>query len=187
MIDRRSLLAGGAALALPRVAIAQGDSRPAITIAVQRIAISNTLDDLREQSNVGTRMAAMYVERLIDLDFQGQLDQVPGLATVWRQIDERTIELDLRRGVKFHNGDEMTAEDVAFVGGGSLPDQKMKTWIVEVVARDASDEQLAQRLRLGTPAVMGRLRDGKLVLDVRTIFPQQEAALVSAIGQAATA
>ena len=30
MIDRRSLLAGGAALALPRVAMAQGDSRPAI-------------------------------------------------------------------------------------------------------------------------------------------------------------
>ncbi len=117
MIDRRSLLAGGAALALPRVAAAQGDSRPAITVAVQRIAISNTLDDLREQSNVGTRMSAMYVERLIDLDFQGQLDQVPGLATAWRQIDERTIELDLRRGVKFHNGDEMTAEDVAFSFG----------------------------------------------------------------------
>jgi len=62
-------------------------------------------------------MSAMYVERLIDLDFQGQLDQVPGLATAWRQIDERTIELDLRRGVKFHNGDEMTAEDVAFSFG----------------------------------------------------------------------
>ncbi len=117
MIDRRSLLAGGAALALPRFAIAQGDSRPAITVAVQRIAISNSLDDLREQSNVGTRMAAMYVERLIDLDYQRQLDQVPGLATAWRQIDERTVELDLRRGVKFHNGDEMTAEDVAFSFG----------------------------------------------------------------------
>ena len=117
MIDRRRLLAGSAALALPRVAIAQADNRPAITIAVQKIANSNSLDDLREQSNVGTRMSAMYVERLIDLDYQGQLDQKPGLATAWRRIDERTVELDLRRGVRFHNGDEMTAEDVAFSFG----------------------------------------------------------------------
>ncbi len=117
MIDRRRLLTGSAALALPRVAIAQADSRPAIAIAVQKIANSNSLDDLREQSNVGTRMSAMYVERLIDLDYQGQLDQKPGLATAWRRIDERTVELDLRRGVRFHNGDEMTAEDVAFSFG----------------------------------------------------------------------
>ncbi len=117
MIDRRRLLAGSAALALPRVAIAQADNRPAITIAVQKIANSNSLDDLREQSNVGTRMSAMYVERLIDLDYQGQLDQKPGLATAWRRIDERTLELDLLRGVRFHNGDEMTAEDVAFSFG----------------------------------------------------------------------
>ncbi len=115
--NRRSLLAGAGALALPRFAIGQSTQRPAITIAVQKIANSNTLDDLREQSNVGSRMSAMYVERLIDLDYQGKLEQKPGLATAWRRIDERTVELDLRQGVKFHNGDEMTAEDVAFSFG----------------------------------------------------------------------
>ncbi len=113
---RRTLLTG-AALALPRIAIGQSDTRPAITIAVQKIANSNTLDDLSEQSNVGTRTSAMYVERLIDLDYQGQLEQRPGLATAWRRVDERTVELDLRRGVKFHNGDELAAEDVAFSFG----------------------------------------------------------------------
>ena len=121
MIARRSLIAGGAALAaplaLPRFAIGQSDQRPAITIAVQKIANSNSLDDLREQSNVGTRMSTMYVERLIDLNYQGALEQVPGLATAWRRVDDRTVELDLRRGVRFHNGDEMTADDVAFSFG----------------------------------------------------------------------
>src|SRR5262249_21161477 len=48
-------------------------------------------------------------------------------------------------------------EDTAFVGGGSLPDQAMRTWVVEVQARDVSDAALAARLRTGTPAVMGRL------------------------------
>jgi peptide/nickel transport system substrate-binding protein len=107
---------GGAvgALALPRFAIAQAEQRPAITIAVQKISNSNTLDDLREQSNVGTRMATFFVERLIDLNYKSALEPVPGLATEWRRIDDKTVELSLRQGVRFHNGDELTAEDVAF-------------------------------------------------------------------------
>jgi L-seryl-tRNA(Ser) seleniumtransferase len=76
------------------------------------------------------------------------------------------------------------SKDVAYVGGGSLPDQSMPAWVVEVEARACSDADLAQRLRLGTPAVLGRLRDGKLVLDVRTVFSDQETALVEVVRQA---
>ncbi len=112
-IPRRAALAGTAAAALPRFAIAQSDTRPVITVAVQKIANSNTLDALREQSNVGTRMMTLFVERLIDLNYQGQLETKPGLATEWRRIDDKTVEFSLRRGVKLHNGDEFTAEDVA--------------------------------------------------------------------------
>ena len=36
------------------------------------------------------------------------------LATAWRRIDERTLELDLRQGVKFHNGAAFTADDVVY-------------------------------------------------------------------------
>ena len=78
------------------------------------------------------------------------------------------------------------ADDVAYVGGGSLPDQTMKTCVVEVQPRDVSDEDLAQRLRTGDPAVVGRLRDGRLVLDLRTIFADQEAELVEALCRALT-
>ncbi len=76
------------------------------------------------------------------------------------------------------------ADDVAYVGGGSLPDQAMATVVLEVEATALSDAELAYRLRLQTPAVMGRLRDGKLVLDLRTVFPEQEAELVEAVRQA---
>jgi L-seryl-tRNA(Ser) seleniumtransferase len=61
----------------------------------------------------------------------------------------------------------------------------MKTWVVEVVAAAVSDAELALRLRTGTPAVVGRLRDGKLVLDVRTVFAHQETELVEAVRAAA--
>jgi L-seryl-tRNA(Ser) seleniumtransferase len=76
------------------------------------------------------------------------------------------------------------AEDVAYVGGGSLPAQEMPTWVVEVVASGLSDAALATRLRLGDPAVLGRLRGGKLILDMRTVFPEQTEALAGCIRQA---
>jgi L-seryl-tRNA(Ser) seleniumtransferase len=71
-------------------------------------------------------------------------------------------------------------EDSAYVGGGSLPDQALPTWVVEVEAAGVSDEELARRLRMGEPAVMGRLQGGKLLLDVRTVFVEQEAGLIEA-------
>ncbi|MDJ1159992.1 ABC transporter substrate-binding protein [Chelatococcus sp. SYSU_G07232] len=41
-------------------------------------------------------------------EYKGQL------ATAWRWIDDRTLEFDLRQGVKFHNGEEFDADDVVY-------------------------------------------------------------------------
>lgn len=38
----------------------------------------------------------------------------PNLALAWKWIDDRTLELDLRQGVKFHNGEEFDADDVVY-------------------------------------------------------------------------
>ena len=116
-LTRRAALAA-AAVTLPRFAIAQADNRPSIVVAVQKVVNANTLEVLREQSNVGERVFYTSLwETLIGRDWLGDLSERPGLATAWRRIDERTVELDLREGVRFHNGDEMTAEDVVFTFG----------------------------------------------------------------------
>jgi len=96
---------------------AQQTSLPSVRVAVQQIANSGTLTPLREQSNVGSRIFPMIYAGLIELDRQGDLSLKPGLATSWKRIDDYTVELKLRQGVKFHNGDEMTSEDVAFTFG----------------------------------------------------------------------
>jgi len=104
--------AGG--LMMPGYLRAQG-SRPSVVIAVQKITNNNTLDPWNEQSNVGERVLYPNLwEGLILRDWMGDQGPVPGLATGWKRIDDKTLELKLRQGVKFHNGDEMTAEDVAF-------------------------------------------------------------------------
>ncbi len=51
-------------------------------------------------------------ESLTDVDPQTKL--IPGLAERWRTIDATTWEFNLRRGVKFHDGSDFTAEDAVF-------------------------------------------------------------------------
>ena len=50
------------------------------------------------------------MEHLIELDKDGKL--VPRLATGWRWLDDRSLEVTLRQGVKFHNGEIFDAEIV---------------------------------------------------------------------------
>ncbi|TCZ53879.1 ABC transporter substrate-binding protein [Roseicella aquatilis] len=115
MFSRRAILAAPGLAVLPRFAVAQADVRPAITIAVQKISNTNTLEVLREQSNVGERVFSSSLwEGLIGRDWLGDLRTVPGLATAWRRVSDSAVEVSLRQGVRFHNGDEMTAEDVVF-------------------------------------------------------------------------
>ena len=146
-LDRRQLLtAGGLAaggLVLPRFAIGQADNRPVISIAVQQVATSANLETVRERSNVGERVQTPIFENLIARNLQGKLEPVPGLAESWRRIDERTVELSLRKGVKFHNGDEMNADDVVFTfgpermfgSGANTPSSK--TLFTTVMTRDS--------------------------------------------------
>jgi peptide/nickel transport system substrate-binding protein len=52
-------------------------------------------------------------------EYRGQL------ATAWRRIDDRTLEFDLRSGVKFHNGAEFDADDVVYtINFVSKPENK---------------------------------------------------------------
>jgi peptide/nickel transport system substrate-binding protein len=51
-------------------------------------------------------------EALTHVDEDARL--LPGLAQSWRVVDPTTWEFKLRRGVRFHDGSELTAEDVAF-------------------------------------------------------------------------
>jgi len=118
ILNRRHALgliaAGTGSVAMPGLLRAQG-ARPSITIAVQKITNNNTLDPWNEQSNVGERVFFPNLwESLIGRDWMGTQGPVPSLATDWKRLDDRTMELKLREGVRFHNGDEMTAEDVAF-------------------------------------------------------------------------
>ena len=57
-------------------------------------------------------IAEHVYDKLVRLDSDSRM--IPGLATSWKTIDDRTWEFKLRKGVRFHDGSELTAEDVVF-------------------------------------------------------------------------
>jgi L-seryl-tRNA(Ser) seleniumtransferase len=132
-------------------------------------------------------LAALEATLRIYLNEDAALRDIPVLRLLGASLDElkhRAVELAERlRSIDALASVEVR-DDIAYVGGGSLPDQALKTCVVEVKLRDISDDDFAHRLRVGHPAVMARVRDGKLVFDVRTIFPHQMGDLIGAIRQA---
>ena len=129
-------------------------------------------------------LAALEATLRMYLNLERALDEVPVLrmlGTPLAELQGRAEALAKRLQQVEGLAHVRVVEDVAYVGGGSLPDQTLRTWVVELAANHLSDADLAHRLRTGSPAVMGRLRDGKVVLDVRTVFPDQEDMLVKAI------
>jgi L-seryl-tRNA(Ser) seleniumtransferase len=71
--------------------------------------------------------------------------------------------------------------DASPLGGGSIPTQMLDTWCIGITPKDISVDQLARRLRLGTPAVFGRVKNDRLMLDLRSVRPGEDMALVSAV------
>jgi peptide/nickel transport system substrate-binding protein len=118
-LSRRNLLQTAAVLPFASIAFpgfAQG-ARPELTVAVA--ALPATLEPARELSNVGTRVTYSIFDTLIRRDFLGSPDGggselKPHLATSWERVSASELLVTLREGVKFHNGDELTSEDVAY-------------------------------------------------------------------------
>lgn len=68
------------------------------------------------------------------------------------------------------------------VGGGSLPDETLPTWLVALAVADPM--ALAARLRTGDPPVVARIERDRLLLDPRTILPEEDALLLAALAAA---
>jgi len=67
------------------------------------------------------------------------------------------------------------------VGGGSTPGQTLPTMLVAIST--GSTAELERRLRAGSPPVIARVEQDRLLIDLRTVFPEQETMLLAALKQ----
>ena len=115
----------------------------------------------------------------LDLWLRGQaLTQIP----IWRMIVREAGEL---RAVADNwarrLGGEVLAGESA-VGGGSLPGATLPTWLLALEV-EQPDAFLAA-LRAAEPPVIARIAEGRILLDPRTVLPDEEGALLAALERA---
>jgi L-seryl-tRNA(Ser) seleniumtransferase len=72
-------------------------------------------------------------------------------------------------------------DDESYVGGGSVPSQAIKTVGIALAPKSQSAGQFAAALRTGTPAVVGRIKDNRVILDLRSVAPKYDVSLVQAV------
>jgi L-seryl-tRNA(Ser) seleniumtransferase len=67
------------------------------------------------------------------------------------------------------------------VGGGSAPGVELATWLVAIEKRGLTPDALEKRLRRLTPPVVARIERDRVLLDLRTVFPDQDQTLIGLI------
>jgi L-seryl-tRNA(Ser) seleniumtransferase len=67
------------------------------------------------------------------------------------------------------------------IGGGAAPSAVLPTQLIAITHADLSADELSTRLRAGMPPVVARVEEGRVLLDLRTVFPEQDANLVTAL------
>ncbi len=88
------------------------------------------------------------------------MEQVRGRAEAWR------VEL----------GEGVVVVGESTVGGGSLPGESIPTYLLELSVRSA--EKFLRALRKNNPPIIARTENEKILLDPRTVLPEQEGALL---------
>jgi L-seryl-tRNA(Ser) seleniumtransferase len=123
---------------------------------------------------------------------RGAIDEIPALRMIRApasQVARRTAQFVERlRGALSKDFSVDLRDGFSVIGGGSTPDQQLPTRLISISSLHRSATAIEARLRKpenGTP-VIARIEDDQVVIDLRTVFPDEEsalaAALISAVG-----
>jgi L-seryl-tRNA(Ser) seleniumtransferase len=69
------------------------------------------------------------------------------------------------------------------IGGGAAPSSVLPTRLLAVSCDGLSADELSARLRASDPPVIARVEDGRVLLDLRTVFPEQDAMIATALSR----
>ena len=100
-----------------------------------------TLDPMGHNDTPTYNVVDQAYEPVLYRDLDG--DVIASIATDWERVDDNTVELEIRDGVTFHTGTELTAEDVAFsINRTNNPDVSDQAGVIgnidEAYAEDGS-------------------------------------------------
>jgi L-seryl-tRNA(Ser) seleniumtransferase len=113
---------------------------------------------------------------------ESEIPIVRMMSTTTEELKKRTRRFRRRLTAKLP-GEVRTAicEGFSVVGGGSCPDCPLPTTLLAIESALHSPNTIESRLRLQDPAIIVRLEEDKVLVDLRTIFPEQESILIDGI------
>jgi len=71
----------------------------------------------------------------------------------------------------------------SLVGGGAAPSAVLPTRLLAVTCKDRSADELAASLRASDPPIVARVEEGRVLLDLRTVFPPQDSLIATALAR----
>jgi L-seryl-tRNA(Ser) seleniumtransferase len=130
-------------------------------------------------------LAALEATLRLYLDPQQALAEIPALRMIATPAEElrrrcRRLQRRLRR-VCGQNLAIAVVPITSTVGGGALPQTELPGYALAITAADRSIDALAELLRKGETPVIGRIHEDRLLLDPRTLAPEEEGRLVEAL------
>lgn len=108
-------------------------------------------------------------------------DAIPAL----RMIRLTPVEIRSRAAALLAKAPGLKAElreGESVIGGGSTPDQSIRTWLISI---RGPAEQIERSLRRNDPPVIARIENDQVLLDLRTVAPEEEEQLVNALASIA--
>lgn len=134
-------------------------------------------------------LAALEATLRLYLDEERALGEIPTLRMLTMPVSEVAKRAEaLAAAIRAGCGDAYavtTQPDVSRAGGGSLPMEDIATTVVALAPARLSATALEAALRLGEPSVIARIKDGRLLLDPRTLREDEEPEVVAALAAAA--
>lgn len=122
---------------------------------------------------------------------RGALEEIPALRMIRmtaQEIERRADNFlrELTPELPLGEVELEIADGASLAGGGSTPEQLLPSKVIRIASGRYSAAQLEQRLRRAPAgvAVIARVEDDRLILDLRTVFPDQEPLLVKTVAAA---
>ncbi|HOW69924.1 MAG TPA: L-seryl-tRNA(Sec) selenium transferase [Phycisphaerae bacterium] len=129
-------------------------------------------------------LAIMEATLALFLDEQRALREVPTLAMLMREPTDVAAQADriaLALAARLPEAKVTTEAGFSQMGSGSLPEQKLATTVVAIVPVRMEAGELARRMRLGQPPVFARTHAGRVLIDSRTLFADDEQPLIETV------
>ncbi|HJQ11449.1 MAG TPA: L-seryl-tRNA(Sec) selenium transferase [Gemmatimonadaceae bacterium] len=124
-------------------------------------------------------LAALEATLRIYLDPERALSDIPVLAMLTADIEALQARADaLARDLRTHGHYAQVVRSESSVGGGAFPTARIES---RAVAVDGDAQRFEELLRTGNPPVIGHIEDGRVLLDLRTVLPNEGAVLTQAV------